>query len=396
MLRTGFAWVAMALAPMALAADEVEEAPEFLLGDYGVRVDLSSKWNMTRWSDWDLKAETRDPLLMQAWGTPYQSDVGEVDPKAWESVFTDRIDEEMGGAKEAKLTSAKVETVGGREVVLSDFDLVLNSGTKAVLRGATLAIEGQMFHLAVVSVSRFKSKADRARTELLDDLDVRSDAEALEFGVAMEGDGFQHTLPDGWRKPLKQEESGATARVSKLGLESLDDCWLGLSVDGPGEASALVACQGGLQLGVVDTYSFEGVEPTVRKRVMGSDSIAPARMVELSDRVGFLYDLTDKGLAVGVVPFENGVVRIWGVGENGEDGLAEAVQATMIGGTYEGQHPASVGDRVNYYISYRPMSPVVLLPAGLGVLLLGGLGVGGFMLASRRKSPYDLDDEDEI
>ena len=384
----------MSMAPFAGAADEVEEAPEFLLGDFGVRVDLASKWNMTRWSDWDLKAETGDPLLFQAWGTPYQSDVSAVDPKLWESVYTDRIDEEMGGAKEITLTSANVEKIGGHEVVLTDFDMVLNSGTKAVLRGVTLPVEGQMFHMAVVSVNRFKGKAERARTQLIEDLDVRSKPAEFEAGVTVEGAGFQHTLPEGWRQPLKKEESPANARVSKLGLESLDDCWLGISANGPGEASALVACQGGLQLGVVDPYSFEGVEPMVRKRVMGSEGLAPARMVELSDRVGFLYDLSDKGLAVGVVPFENGVVRIWGVGDNGESGLAEAVQAAMLGGTYEGQHPASVGDRVNYYISYRPMSPVVLLPTGLGVLLFGGLGVGGFLLASRRKSPYDLDDDE--
>ena len=47
----------------SFAQDVEDEAPKYLLGDLGVRVDLPSGWNVTRWSDWDLKGLNPRPVV---------------------------------------------------------------------------------------------------------------------------------------------------------------------------------------------------------------------------------------------------------------------------------------------------------------------------------------------
>ena len=64
------------LTSLIAAPAHAEDAPEFLLGDLGVRIDLPRSWRMTRWSDWDFNAELkrgRDTVLLFAWATPVQT-----------------------------------------------------------------------------------------------------------------------------------------------------------------------------------------------------------------------------------------------------------------------------------------------------------------------------------
>jgi hypothetical protein len=66
----------------------------------------------------------------------------------------------------------------------------------------------------------------------------------------------------------------------------------------------------------------------------------------------------------------------------------------MSGSTYSGVHPASVGDQLSYWVTYRPFSPVVLVPA-LGVLAFLGLGLGvAVKLAGSGKNKYEMLDDD--
>ena len=379
---------------VAPAHAEDTDEPEFQLSDLGVRVDLPKSWNMTRWSTFDLKAETRDPILLQAWGTEIQTDPGSMDAEVWKEVYDAKL-VEMGAAEEGvKLDKSEVTTVQGNKAAFLDYSFKLKSGTPAVLKGATIAVEGQMFHLALVSIKKFDKKTANTRTDLMDRLEIQKAAAAVKDGATLEGDGFSHTLPEGWREPLKAENSPVNKQIANLGLEKLDGCTLAMKAQGPKAPLAMVSCQGGLLLGVVDEYSFEGVEPTVREKMFGSAEVPAAKKLELSDRVAFVYDLSDKGLAVGVVPYDKGVVRTWVKGDS--DDLAAALEATLATGTYSGPHPASLGDRVSYYISYRPLSPVVICPA-LGILGLGGaLLVGAFfLLGGSRKDKYAALAEDD-
>lgn len=369
-----------------------EDAPEFLLGDLDVRVDLPRGWNMSRWSDWDFKASTGDPILLEAWSTEVQTDPSKVDAKVWDALMQDKLDE-MGAGEGITLDKAKVETIQGQPMALLDYSFQLKGGQDAVMRSGSLAIEGKMFHLALVSIKRFKKKVDNARGDLLDRLEIRTGPADVAWAPTLSGTGFEHTLPEDWREPLEAEQAVVTKQTSKFGVEDVSQCWTAMRPKGPGAPDAMLACQGGMMLGVVDSYSFEGVEPVVREKVVGSKDIAPAKQVELSDRVAFVYDLADKGLAIGVVPFGNGVVRVWVKGEAGDAGLVEALEATLKAGTYEGTHPASIGEQVSYYVAYRPTSPVVLGPAFLLLLLVGGGVAGGAMMMGGTKNKYeDLDD----
>ncbi len=380
---------------VAPAQAQDTDEPEFLLSDLGLRVDLPNNWHMTRWSSFDLKADTKDPILLQAWGTDVQTDPSKVDAKAWKEVYDAKL-EEMGAAPDGiSLDKAEVAEVQGKPAAYLDYSFKLKSGTPAVLKGATIAVDGQMFHLALVSIKKFDKKTATARDELMDRLDIQSPAADVTWAPTLEGDGFTHTVPEDWREPLKAELGVVNKQISSLGLEKLDGCWLAMRPMGPDAPEAMVSCQGGLLLGVVDEYSFEGVEPTVRAKMFGGAEVPPGRMVALSDRVAFVYDLHDKGLAVAVVPYDKGVVRTWVKGAPGDEALAGALEATLQSSTYSGEHPASLGDRVGYYLSYRPFSPVVLCPV-LGLLVIGGVLVLGavFMMGGRKDKYADLADDD--
>src|SRR5690606_14578172 len=99
-------------APAAVAA--ATEAPEYLLGDLGVRVDLPRGWKMLRWSDWDFKAETQDGgVMLFAWGTPYQVPV-EGEAADWAPVYEAKVKELGGDAP--KLVASRIRKEGGRAV----------------------------------------------------------------------------------------------------------------------------------------------------------------------------------------------------------------------------------------------------------------------------------------
>ncbi len=213
-------------------AGEVEEAPEFLLADIGVRVDLNKKWKMTRWSDFDLKAETSGPVFLFTWSTDVQSDVSKFDAKVWEPVHLAKL-EEMGGGVDPKVAKAEVKEIGGRQVALVDISFKLKSGGDAVLYGATTATEGRMVHVAFVAGKRYAKAADKHRTTVMEDLDVKADAADVAWGASVEADGFSNTLAEGWRVPLDPEEGIVTSAAGKMGVEETENCWLALRPQGP-------------------------------------------------------------------------------------------------------------------------------------------------------------------
>jgi hypothetical protein len=182
--------------------------------------------------------------------------------------------------------------------------------------------------------------------------------------------------------------------VGNLGLENLEPCWIAIRPKPANpEPEVMVTCQGGLLLGVVDEHSFEGVDPIIRAKMFGSAPVEPAEMVALGDRVGFMYK-PRPGLMVGVVPYDKGVARTWVLGDPEDPSLETDLRAVLEGSTWSGVHPASLGDQLSYWVTYRPTSPVVLGPAALLLLVLGGGGFAGMRLMGGRKNKYELLDED--
>lgn len=383
-------------APAAFAA--ATEAPEYLLGDLGVRVDLPRGWKMLRWSDWDFKAETQDGgVMLFAWGTPYQVPV-EGEAADWAPVYEAKVKELGGDAP--KLVASRIRKEGGRAVAALDLGFTFGGGgAEGVLYGGTITVAGQNFHLATVTAKVNAARAEKARDEILERLDVREEGEPLKtvaHGV-LSASGIETKLPDGWREPTPPELGEVTKRVAVLGLSDLSKCWIAMRPRPVLEPDVMVTCPAGLQLGIVDDYSFGGVEPVVREAVFGKAPVPPGEKLELSDRLGFLFDprLDAQGLAVAVVPYDQGIARTWALGRPGDDTLVDSVRAAALASTWSGPHPVTPADQASYYLTYRPTHPVVLGSGLVGVLLVGGvLGGAGFALTRSRKRPLDLDDED--
>jgi hypothetical protein len=169
--------------------------------------------------------------------------------------------------------------------------------------------------------------------------------------------------------------------AAKLGVEDLTPCWSAIRPLANAEPELLLTCPAGAQLGVVDSFSFAGVDAALRPVLFGKAEVAAAKPVTAaSGHTGFLYVLPAQGraIAMAVVPYGQGVARTWALGPGGE--AFEPLLTGLVGGSsYEGAHPAGVGDQVAYWVSYRPTSPVTL-GAGFGVLAL----LGGAALTARR------------
>jgi hypothetical protein len=388
--------VAAVLLFSTFAVAEDSDAPEFLLGDLGVRVDLPKGWNMTRWSDWDFKAEDPSgPVLLFAWATDVQVPVGD-DAEAWGPVFTAKVEELRGAAP--KLDSATVQQVQGQPMALVDLSFTFGEGGPAGhLYGGTVAVEGKNFHLATVANKRFSKQAKEGRIELLKRLDIKAPATEFPAEITLDADGVTSKLPSGWREPLKSEMGIAVKAASSLGVEDIEACWLAMRPQVLAEPDVMLTCQGGLLLGVVDSYSFAGADELVRAKMFGKIEVPPAEMVELYDRVGFVYNpkLSSRGLHVGVVPYDKGVSRTWVIGSADDETLGADLRSVLEGSNFSGPHPASIPDQLSYWLSYRPFSPMVLCPS---LCLLLGFGLMALLVLKMmmgKKNKYDLDDDDD-
>ncbi len=368
-----------------------EEAEEFLLADLGVRLDFpDDRWRMTRWSDWDFKAEypsSAGTVLLFAWATPTQVPIAEP-VEGWGSVYVTKIEDLQGSSPE--VTRTEVSEVQGRKVALVDASFTFGEGgPTGTLHGATLEIAEKNLHLAVVSSERAAELAKAQRQGFLDELEVRTEPVRGKFAATVEAPGITTALPKGWRPPLESEMSDVVSPIlGKIGVPDLEPCYTAIRPLSGGTADVLVTCQSGLLLGVVDEHSFAAVDEVVREAMFGTVPVDPAEPVDLGDRMGFVYAPTE-GLAVGIVPYDQGVSRTWVFAE---EAPTEDLRKVMAASSFSGPHPASVGDQVTYWVTHRPTSPVVLVPAFL--LVVGVVGVGFLLTRGSRRNPYaDFDDE---
>ena len=367
-----------------------DDAPEFLLGDVGVRVDLPRTWQMTRWSDWDFKASRKDDtVLMFAWATP-----GVVTPKQDElSLWTGPWEAKARELDAYELEQKAVELVdkGGVPAITFDYDFVFKDKKEGVMFGATVPVEGQYFHFVTVTRDAFRTRAEESRDELLERLEVKSKPAELDWGPTLEAMGITTPLPEDWRAPTEAETAQLTKTAEELGLDGLAGCAVGARPRGLTEPEGLVVCQGGLWLGVVDEYSFSGKDAELRELLFGGVAVPPAERLDLPDRTGLLFhpDIGSRALYMAVVPYDRGLARYWAWGEQDRDAEVKASLTTAVqNSAFSGPHPTGPSDWVSYFISYRPTHPVVL---GTVLALLAFLGGLGFLLFGTGKKP-DLDD----
>lgn len=367
--------------PSAFAAD----APEFLLGDLGVRIDLpASRWRMTRWSDSDFEGKIdTDPILLYAWATSVQAPV--TSPEAWAPVFVSKA-EEMQGTN-PQVTGSSIEDVDGRKFAFVNVEFGLSKAGAIALRGATAEIAGKNIHLAVIAPQRLARVAERERTEIVRRLEFTTPVADPGYGGTVSTDRVTTQLPPEWRALQEGELDVVSRQLVKLGLEDLTGCWTAIHPRPAQVADVMVTCGRPLHVGVVDAHSFEEHETTIREKLFGP-SVPAGRMVEMQDRTGFLFVPRD-GLAMGAAPDSDQVAVTWALGDRN---LGDAVAATLRGSTYKNPHAASVGDQVGYWVKHRTFSAPVLCPSlcCLGTVGLMALGVVSIVaLRSRRKPSED-------
>lgn len=371
---------------LLLSAASAADAPEFLLGTVGVRVDLPRTWKMTRWSDWDFTGQNAEGnVLVYAWATPFQVPV--TDAAAWAPVFEGKVGELAG--KDPKPGAAKLQEVGGRKVAFVDVAFKFGDGNPGTMYGATVEVDGQDFHLATIAPDRFAGAGKKAREDLVARLEFTTPPPASTYGATVTAEGVTTVLPEGWRPTLDAEWRALVPSLARLGLEDVTGCWIAVRPVPTKTPDAMVTCARRMHLGVVDEHSFAAADEQVRAALFGK--IPAGVPVPLADRTGLLYTPKD-GVAFGVVPDAEGAAVTWALGEGD---LGPAVRAAMAGSTYGGPHPVELGDQVSYWLTARTFSPQVLCPA-LSCVGLGGalvVGVAGVALGmSRRRSATDVDD----
>ncbi len=395
--------LATALASLLLTAPALaqdEEAPEFLLGDVGTRIDLPKGWNADEWSDWHFKAKTTDrAVLLSVWVTPVQQVVTAKNLELWHHTHKLYAKEYEG----KDIVVDRSEIVPRGEFPVGRFEMHFGEGNKRIdLFGATLAVEGQNLHMFTLAAPRGKRRAKAQMNDIVNRLEIHDGPAELKWGAEVEAAGVKTKLPADWRPPLdRAEKDRVAATIEPLGIDSLTDCWTALKPRGPHKPDVLVGCQGGLWLGVVDEYSFADVDETVlRPTLFGKAEVPAAEQVQAGDRVGFLY-APKSGLYMGVAPYDQGLFRLWALSSTDEPdnpGLRTAVTETMSASTYSGAHPASIPDVLSYWVMYRPVSPQVLCPL-FGLLgLFGGvvvIAVGAGAFGASRNKYEDLADADD-
>ena len=350
----------------AVGFAQEEDAPEFLLADFGVRIDLPPTWKMTRWSDWDFKGEVKKDASIKlfAWATPVQMTVVEGDLEAWGGIHLAKVSE-FEGQDPKILKSSVVGDVGRFEMEFS-----FANGNIAAMAGATIPIQGRMFHMVTVTAQKRSDEGIKALDDMVARLEINKKAEEFQEETTLSIKGAETILPQGWREGLIPEKEVAYKQAADLGVK-LKDCWMAIRPKPAADPDVMVTCQGGMWLGIVDKHSFAARDKKLRPFLFGDVEMAPAEMVELEDRVGFLYHPPLKGstLYLGVVPYDQGLLRTWVMGTGDDALLRSAIEKAMTNTTHAGPHPASLGNMVTYWLGDRILSPCVLIPV-IGIALL--------------------------
>jgi len=382
------ALLALLAAPTLAQAPE-EAAPEFLLGDVGVRIDLPPSWrDDVIWSDWDFECKNKQlGVMLYAWYTPGQVPITAEELPQWGELYAEKADFRL--LEDVVVAEQEVRDSPHGPIGWSRLGFKLPSGVAGHMHAVSLPVEAKVFHM-VTFTPRSASRSERGLQEIVDRLDIHTPAAELGWAAEVEAEGIQTTLTDHWRPPLDAEMPLLKKPLEDLGIDSLKSCWLAFHPYPVGDPEVLATCQGGMWLGIVDSYTFEDKEKQVRARLFGSAPMDPATPIELADRTGFLYtsDVGEQVLVMGVVPYDQGLSRTWVLGpEDRSEALEQELRAVLSNTTFSGPHPTSFGDWLAYYPTYRPTHPFVLVPAGLLVLLVGGIAL--VVIARGRRNPYE-------
>lgn len=366
------------------------------MNDVGGTAFLPDGYASESWADWELKAKSRSGVLFKLWLTPYEHAVTDDTVAAFAEVYAEGLTRE--GIQGVEVAETAIQERGGRRVGVVTLALKVGGGT-GVATYAFTPSQGQTVHLRTIAGSRLARQSEADLDQLLDTLELDEEALGAPGGPVSTDAGFATTLPDGWRAPVGKELDPVRKITGKVGEAELspDRCWAAIRPVVGHDPDVMFACETSLQVGVLDEYSFAGIEAELHDRFFGraATPVPVGVPVELSDRTGVLFEPPVAGgpVRLAVVPFEGATVQAWALADQldaaGLDAaFRSAMGATTFSGPDGGAHVVGMDKRVAYLIQHRPTSPMVLVP-GLALLGLVGAGVAA---ARRRKPSYeDLD-----
>jgi hypothetical protein len=365
------------------------EAPEFLLGTLGVRLDLDkSRWHMTKWSDWDFSAKVQtDPIILMAWATPVRAPVDPPDP--WGPVFTAKAEEQQG--TDPKVKSSSVEQVNGHSYAYVDVSFDLKGAGTVVLKGAVTEIDGKDFLIGVLAPARLSSVAAKDRAEVVRRLEFTTPVPPVEYGGTVKTGRVTTKLPAGWRALSPYEVDSVSQKLLDLGIDDLTNCWTAVRPRVGDAPDVMATCSKPVHFGVVDEFSLAAADEVAHAKLFGKKA-PPGSLVAMPDRSGLLYAPKD-GLAFGVAPDGDQAAVTWALGQGP---LGDVVSAAMTGSSFTAPHAVTPQDQIDYWLYSRTFSPMVLCPTGClcaGAAFVVALVGGTVMLMSRRRRTGDEDDE---
>lgn len=382
-----------ALSSPALAQDE---DGAYRMNDVGGSLTLPAGFEVEEggWADWEFKARSKDPILMKLWLTPFQVMPSDESLKVWTGQYADSLRKDK--LKNVTMDSMGVTEVGERAVGRATLSFTIEGGGKGVAHYAAIPTLGQVVHIRTLGAARYSKKAEAALVSFVENLSLDEGPELPTSQRVESPAGFAATLPEGWRAPLAKEMDAVRKVSQKVGEElAPDDCWVAILPPPAGEVDLIWACQAEVHLPPVDEHSFAGVEQEVYDAYFGrSDKEVPhAEQVTVGDRVGFYYRPPVGGSPVrlAIAPYTGGEMVMWGFAGNLDDsGLDQAMQAILptveFTGEGGGQPIISADKWVMHYLKYRTTSPLVLGP--LALLLLGIVGIGGFVVRRGKRDKY--------
>lgn len=383
----------LALLPLALAES-------YALADAGLTLDLPAGWEMTRWSDWDFKGRTGDGgVALEAWYTPWQLGATEDNAKAFAAIYRQKLDDMR--ADDVKMTSARVENIGGHSVARVDLTFAFESkGPKGVVFVAAFPLEGKVMHVMTLSAAQNATKAQRALETVVQRMSVqKAPADVAGLAGTLTTDlGFTATLPEGWRAPLPAEKAEVTNALGEVPVLKADTCGTAVRPLPSGTADVMLLCRQDWALGIVDELSFADEDALLKARLFGkaAEKLPPSEPIQAKDRVGFLLkpEINGRDLRMAVLPYDQGTLVGWAVGPTGDAAyLEEALRATTLGLAYAGPDNGvpkhEIGAVIVHTLTYDPFHPGVLLCVGASLAFLGGLG---YLAFRPRKHAHDHHD----
>ena len=380
----------LAFAQNAPAAEEGRDAQGgYMMNDVGAWIYMPPglEPDAGGWSDTGFSAKTADGgVELKLWLTEFQVPITMDSMQAWGKDYLTRVDD-LGG-KNAKITSAQLRDWGDKKGGEVDVEFDLKENVKGYAYHAIIQSNAQMIHIRSLGAGRNAPRAKQLLEQVATSLKRVKEPAPEQTGTLTSSAGFSVTLPEGWRAPIAGPETDKVLRrAESVGIDDISDARCATAIVPPphSELDVFLACKQKYFIGPVDEYSWKSEEKKLYDLFHFEEAkIPPAEKVQVGDRLGFAYKAREgeKPMRLVVAPYEGGLLLLWGIAGSMDaahldETMKSATASVKFTGPNGGHQRITLGDRLNYWVKYRPFSPQVLIPSFLAIVGLVALVIAG-------------------